>query len=111
MPSGAAQRRGDHCLGQCPVTRWGRGQFQHRQGITARHLAEHGQCGGVELPQRRTQSTGLPLPRPDQILMRPGQGFHCLGQLAVAGDRAVVLPIGTHQVGQDLRFPGIAFRP
>jgi hypothetical protein len=41
----------------------------------------------------------------------PGQDLDRLGQLAVAGDRAVVVPVGPDQVGQDLGIPGIGLGP
>ena len=53
----------------------------------------------------------VPLPAPDQALVRPGQHLDRLGQRAVAGDLAVVVPVGADQVGQHLGIPAVGLRP
>ena len=45
--------------------------------------------------------------RPDQILMCPGQHLDRLGLAAVTGDAAMVVPIGAHEIGQQLGIRGI----
>ena len=64
----------------------------------------------VVLPQRRAQRVGLPVARPDQHLVGPGEHLDRLDDLAVAGDRAMVVPVGAHQVGQQLGVAGIGLR-
>ena len=41
--------------------------------------------------------------------MRPGEDFDRFRLGAVAGDRAVVVPVGAHQIGQQLGIAGIGF--
>jgi hypothetical protein len=41
----------------------------------------------------------------------PGQDLDRLGQLAVASDWAVVVPVGADQVGQDLGIASIGLGP
>jgi hypothetical protein len=43
--------------------------------------------------------------------MRPASTLDRLGQGAVAGDRAQLVGIGAHHVGQRLRIAGVAFAP
>jgi len=66
---------------------------------------------GVALPQQAAQLVQLALAGPDQTLVGPGQDLDRLGQLAVAGDRAVVVPVGPDQVGQDLGIGSIGLAP
>lgn len=42
--------------------------------------------------------------------MGSGQGFDRLGEVAVPGDRPMMLPVGTDQVGEDFRIPRVALR-
>jgi hypothetical protein len=58
-------------------------------------------------PQQAAELVDLPSAGPDQALVGAGQDLDRLGQLAVAGDGAVVVPVGPDQVGQDLGVPGI----
>jgi hypothetical protein len=53
----------------------------------------------------------VPLPAPDQVLVRPGQHLDRLGERAVAGDRAVVVPVGADQVGQHLGVAPVGLGP
>ncbi len=43
--------------------------------------------------------------------MRAGQHLDRLGELAVPGDRAVLVPVGADQIGQHLRVAGSLFAP
>jgi hypothetical protein len=42
--------------------------------------------------------------------MRPGQQFHPFGEIGVTGNRAVVVPVGSDQVGQHLGVARIGLR-
>jgi len=46
---------------------------------------------------------------PDRALVRSRQQLHRIGQVAVAGDRAVVIAIQTHNLGQDVSVTTVAF--
>jgi hypothetical protein len=43
--------------------------------------------------------------------MGPGQHLDRLGQRTVAGDRAVVVPVGADQIGQHLDVPTVGLGP
>jgi hypothetical protein len=43
--------------------------------------------------------------------MGPGQHLDRFGELAVTGDRPVVLAVGADQIGQHLRIPGSLLAP
>jgi hypothetical protein len=49
----------------------------------------------------------MPEASPDQDLMRPGERLDRFGVGAVAGDGAVVMPIGAYQIGQQFGIPRI----
>ena len=72
-------------------------------------VLEGRQRGRVILAQRATQRIGVPGACPGQVLMRPGEHLDRLRVSAVAGDRAVVVPVGAHQVGQQFGIAGIGF--
>lgn len=59
---------------------------------------------------RLPQLVGLPLPGPDHVLVRAGQHLDCLGEIAVAGDRPVVVPIGAGELGQYPRVTRVGLR-
>ena len=83
---------------------------QNGQGITVVQIVERLQRRRVILPQRATQSVGVPGVGPDQVLVCPGQDLDRLDVWAVAGQRAVVVAVGADQVGQQLGVAGIGFR-
>src|SRR4029453_9746261 len=58
-------------------------------------------------PQQAAELVDLPSAGPDQAPGGGGQNLDRLGQLAVTSDRAVVVPVGPDQVGQDLGVPCI----
>jgi hypothetical protein len=74
-------------------------------------IAERLARGRVELAQLRAQPAELALARPDQRLMCPAQDLDGLGQVTVGGDRAVLVTVGTHQIGQHQRVARIALGP
>jgi hypothetical protein len=43
--------------------------------------------------------------------VRPGDHLDRLGKVAVPGDRAQLMPVGAHHVGQDMRVAGVALGP
>ena len=44
------------------------------------------------------------------LLMRTGKQLHRVGQLTVPGDRAVMLAVQAHDLGQHMRVTGVALR-
>ena len=86
------------------------GDGQQVQRIGGGQVLERVQRGGEELPQRVTQPLHVAGPFPDQRLMRPGDDLDRLGQLGVAGDRAQLVRIGAHHVGQHVRVGRVALR-
>ena len=44
------------------------------------------------------------------VLCAPGHHLHRLGLFAVASDRAELVPVGAHHVGQGVRVTGVALR-
>ena len=74
-------------------------------------IVERLQRARVVLTQRRAQGIGVPVTSPDQILMCPGQDLDRFSGGAVAGDRTVVMPVGAHQISQELGVPGIGLGP
>ncbi len=69
------------------------GAIQHPQGVAVGEVLEGLERGRVVLAQRAAQRVGLPVTRPDQALVCPGQYFDRLGISAVAGDRAMVVSV------------------
>jgi hypothetical protein len=67
-----------------------------------RELIERFERRRVELPQRRAQLVRMPGPGPDQVLVGAGGDLDRRQQFAVGRDGAVVVPIGTDQIGQHL---------
>ena len=61
--------------------------------------------------QQRPQCVHLPHPRPNHALMRPSCDLDMFGDLAVAGDPAVMRPIQPDDLGQQMRIRGIRLRP
>jgi len=56
----------------------------------------------VELPHRVPELVHLALSGPHQRLVRPREHLDRSGELAVAGDLPMVVPIGAHHIGQHL---------
>ena len=67
------------------------------------------QRGRVVLAQRTAQRVGLPGTRPDQTLVGAGQHLDRLRIGAVAGDPAMVVSVGAHQIGQQFGIAGVGF--
>ena len=105
-PSGF-ERSPDLRQTQPPGVGGGRCAAQDGQRVTVGQILERLQRRGVVLAQRTAQTVGVAGARPDQILMGPGQHLDRLSAVAVAGDRAMVVPIGAHQIGQQLGVRGI----
>src|SRR3546814_19797671 len=72
----------------------------------------------IRRPPRSTRTDTLfpyttlfrsPGPVPDQILMRTGEHLDALGQIAVASDLAVVVPVGADQLGEQLGVTWVGF--
>ncbi len=57
------------------------------------------QSGRIELAQAAAQLIDEPLPTPDQVLLQTSQYLQRRRLVRVACDRAVVVPIGPHEVG------------
>ena len=89
----------------------GRCAPQHPQGIAVGQVLEGHQCGRVVLAQRAAQRVGVAGACPDQALMGPGEHLDRLRVETVAGDRAMVVPIGADQIGQQFGIGGIGFGP
>ena len=85
----------------------GRGATQNGQRVAVGQIVERLQRGGVVLAQRAAQAVGVAGARPDQILVRSGQHLDRLGVAAVAGDPAMVVPVGAHQISQQFGIRGI----
>jgi len=98
-PSGF-ERSPDLPQAQAPGVGGGRGAAQDGQRVTVGQILECLQRRGVVLAQRRAQTVGVSGARPDQILVGPGQHLDRLGRAAVAGDPAVVVPVGAYQIGR-----------
>ena len=111
LPAAAAPSCGDLGPGQGRAGRRGRRSPEHLDCVAAGQVVERGQGGRVELPQRRTEHVRLAPPGPDHRLMRASQDLDRFGQVAVPGDRAVVVPVSADQVRQHLRVPRIRLRP
>ena len=56
------------------------------------------------------QRIGMPGTGPDQVLVSSGQDLDRLGLCAVARQRAVIVPVGADQIGEQLGVTGIGFR-
>ncbi len=89
----------------------GGGPAQHPEGVAVVEILESHQCCGVILTQRVAQSVGVPRAFPDQALMGPGEHLDRLGLVAVAGDLAMIVPVGAHQIGQQFGIGCIRLRP
>ena len=76
-----------------------RSTAQNCQGVTVVQIVERLQRARVVLAQRRTQRIGVPVGRPDQILMCPSQDLDRLAVSGVTGNPAVVVAVGAHQIG------------
>jgi hypothetical protein len=112
LAAGAGEGSGQLGPRELPAQGWGRRHLEHGQGVAAAHLgAEGGQRPRVELSQQAAELVDLPSAGPDQALVGAGQDLDRLGQLAVAGDGAVVVPVGPDQVGQDLGIGSIGLAP
>ena len=88
----------------------GGGAAEHGQCVTVGQVVERVERGRVVLAQRPAQRVGVPVAGPDQILVPPRQHLDRLGVGAVPGDRAMVVPVGAHQIGQQFGVCGIGFR-
>jgi hypothetical protein len=108
VAAGTLERGGDLRGGQ-PRRRDRIGRpAQKLQRLGGRELGEGLQRGGEELPQRHPQPQGVPGPLPQQRLVGAGDHLGRLGQVAVAGDRPQLVPVGAHHVGQGVRVGGVA---
>jgi hypothetical protein len=106
------QRPPDRRPGELPALLRGGCQLQHRQGLRLGQLsAQRGQRARVELPKCAAQRVDVPLPRPDQALVGTGQDLDRLRQRAVAGNLAMVVPVGADQVGQHLGVAAVGLGP
>jgi len=72
-------------------------------------VLEGHQGGRVVLAQSAAQGVGVSRACPDQVLVGAGENFDRFRIGAVAGDRAVVVPVGAYQIGQQLGIAGIGF--
>ena len=88
-----------------------RGLAQQLQGVGGVEVLERLQRGREVLPQRVPQPLHLPGPFPDQRLVRPGHDLDRLGLRAVTGDRAQLVRVGPHHVGQHVRVRRVALGP
>jgi hypothetical protein len=52
----------------------------------------------------------MPLPSPEQVLLRTSEHLHSLSEITVASDATMVLPVGPNQVGEDLRVTAVGLR-
>lgn len=111
MPTSTSQRTTDLRDRQPGALSRGRCLGQDRERIAVREIIEGHQRGRVVLTQRVAQPVGVPVAGPDQVLMPPRHNLHPLPLRTVPGDRPVVVPVGAHQIGQDLGIPGIDFAP
>jgi hypothetical protein len=111
-PTGLNKRPPHRRPDEPPALLRGRRQLQHGQGLRLSQVgAEGGQRPWIELPQRAAQRIHVPLAGPDQALMSPGQHLDRLGQRAVAGDLAVVMPVGPDQISQHLGIAPVGLGP
>jgi len=110
-PAGTFERRADLRPAQPGTLGRGRAAAQYRQRVSIGQIAEGDQGRRVVLPQRRAQRVGVPGAGPDQVLVTASQHLDCLRGRAVPGQRAVVVPVGADQIGQQLGVPGIGLRP
>ena len=78
---------------------------QHAHRVAVREVGEGLQGAREVLPERVAQPVGLPGPVPDELLVGAGENAHCARFVAVAGDLAVVVPVGADEVGEQ---PGVA---
>jgi hypothetical protein len=111
-PASPEQRPPHRCAGEPPALLGGWRQLEHRQRLEFAQLGTH--CDPArpgELAQRAAQRVDVPLPAPDQALVRSGQDLDRLGQRAVAGDRPVVVAVGADQLGQHLGVPAVRLGP
>ena len=60
--------------------------------------------------RRVTQPVGLADAVPDELLVGAGEDAHGAGLVAVAGDLAVVVAVGAHQVGEQPGVAGVGLR-
>ena len=67
------------------------------------------QDGRVVLAQRAAQGVGVPSACSDRVLVGAGENFDRFRIRTVAGDWAVVVPVGAYQIGQQLGVGGIGF--
>ena len=109
LPPTAFERGLDRGQAQVGALLGGRGATQHPQGIAVGQVLEGLQRGRVVLAQRAAQRVGVPGACPDQVLMCPGEHLDRLRVGAVAGDRAMVVPVGADQIGQQFGVAGIGF--
>ena len=66
---------------------------------------------GVVLAQHLTQPLQVPGPVPDQALMRARDQLQALDLGRVAGDRAVMVAVQTHDLGQHVGITRVGLRP
>jgi hypothetical protein len=79
------------------------------QRVLGGQVLEGLDSGGKEFQQRRAQPQHVPGPFPNRALMYPRQQLHCIGQVAVSDDRAVVIAVEAHDLSQHMSIAGVAF--
>ena len=72
------------------------------EGVAVGQVLEGFQGARVVLAQRVAQCIDMAVTGPNQPLMGPCEHLDRLGVGAVAGNRAVVVPVRAHQIGQHL---------
>jgi hypothetical protein len=111
-PASGNQRPPDGRSGELAALLGRRCQRQQGKALGLAELGtKRGQRARVELSKRATQGVDVPLASPDQALVRAGQHLDRLHQRAVAGDLAMVVPVGADQIGQHLSVPTIGLGP
>jgi hypothetical protein len=108
----AGQRCGELGPRQLAALLGGGRKLHNRDGVPAGQIGAEGRQGRrVEGAQRRPQAVELALAGPDGRLMGPGQHPDRLGQVAITGNRPMMVAVGADQVSQDLGVPPIRLGP
>ena len=109
--AGAGQGGGDLRPGQSGGARRIRGPLEQFQGFGGHQLGKCFQRRGKELPQRGSQPLEVAGAVPDERLMRASHQLQPLHLRAVPGDRPVMGPIETDDLGQHVRVSTVGLRP